>query len=149
MDFLLEASQQQTDMEDSIFSSRILAITDFIKNESCKNKSMEICGFIGYSEYDKKYIAKIEKNTASDPKNFFSINPIRYLYFKQDFNIIAIFHSHIIGDEMPSEFDIKMSENCCVPFMIFSINSNKFYFYEPQNKEYDVKVVSRFKEKIK
>jgi proteasome lid subunit RPN8/RPN11 len=136
-------------MEDNLSSSRVLAITDFIQNKSRKHKSMEICGFIGYSVHEKKYIVQVEKNISPDPQNFFSINPVRYLYFKQDFSIVAIFHSHIVGDEMPSEFDIKMSENCCIPFMIFSINSNKFHFYEPQNKEYDVKVVSRFKEKIK
>ena len=141
--------QQQIIMQDNILNSRVLAITDFIQNSSCNNQSVEICGFIGYSSFFKKYIAQLESNTSPDPRNFFSISPSRYLNFKQSHDIIAIFHSHIIGDEKPSEFDIKMSESCCVPFLIFSINSKKFHLYEPQNQEYDVKLVSRFKEKIK
>ena len=141
--------QQQIAMEDKIISSTVLKITNFISDESYKNKSIEICGFIGYSSYLKKYVAQIEQNISLDPQNFFSISPAKYLNFKHSYDLIAIFHSHVVGDENPSEFDIKMSENCCTPFMIFSINSKKFYFYEPQNQEYDVKLVAGFKEQIK
>ena len=145
----MAAFQQQIVMEDNILNSRVLAITDFIENHSYQNQSIEICGFVGYSSLLKKYTAQLENNTSPDPRNFFSISPSRYLNFKQNHDMVAIFHSHIMGDEKPSEFDIKMSESCCVPFLIFSINSKKFNLYEPQNKEYDVKLVSRFKEKIK
>jgi proteasome lid subunit RPN8/RPN11 len=135
-------------MDDKFLNFQISAVKDFLINKSNQNLYLEICGFIGYDLLQHKYIVQIEKNASSDPKNFFSISPAKYLAFKNSYKMIAVFHSHVIGDEKPSEFDIKMSENCCVPFSIFSINSQKFHFYEPQNKEYDVKLVSGFKEKL-
>lgn len=135
-------------MEDKITSKSINSIKDFIANTAYKSPYLEICGFVGFDKEQQEYIAQVEKNTAQDPKNFFSISPVRYLNFKSDNQIVGIFHSHVIGDENPSEFDIKMSESSCVPFIIFSLNSKKFCFYEPQNKEYDVNIVERFKKKL-
>jgi proteasome lid subunit RPN8/RPN11 len=68
---------------------------------------------------------------------------------KKDYDLIAVFHSHVAGDESPSEFDIKMSESCCLSFIIYSINTNKFHVYEPKNKDYDVKTLERIKAKLK
>jgi len=58
---------------------------------------------------------------------------------------VAIFHSHIVGDESASEFDVKMSENCCQPFLIYSLNSKKINIYTPKNTEADVKILERIK----
>jgi proteasome lid subunit RPN8/RPN11 len=136
-------------METKIISySRISDVAQCLKLSSDNHSAVEICILIGYSEEEKLYYLSYENNIASDPRNFFCISPARYLKFKQSYKIIAIFHSHVCGDEKASPFDIKMAENCCVPFMIFSLNSRKFNFYEPQNKEYDVNLVSRFKEKF-
>jgi hypothetical protein len=108
-------------------------IVDWSKN----NQTMEICGFIGYDQKQEKYIIQLEENCSGDPKNFFAIDALNYLIFKNKYSIVSVFHSHIVGDENPSEFDIKMSENCCVPFLVYGLNTNKFKIYEPQNKEYD------------
>lgn len=134
--------------EEYIFTTSIAKIKKFIQNHSDLNLATEICGFVGFNPKQKKYIVQIEKNQATDPKNFFLISPLNYLKFKKDNKIIAIFHSHIAGDESLSEFDIKTSELICVPFMIFSTNTKKFSFYEPRNKEYDVNIINKFKEKI-
>lgn len=136
-------------MDNKIEHKFISKIKDFICNSCFKNMSQEVCGFIGYDEKEKKYVAQIEKNEAIDPKTFFMINPINYLNFKNNYSILGIFHSHITGDENPSEFDIKMSESCCLPFFIFSLNTKKFFIYEPQNKDYDVNIFERIKFKIK
>lgn len=117
-------------------------------NNAFKSPYLEICGFVGFNDVNQEYTAQVEKNIAQDPRNFFSISPVKYLNFKNDNKFIGIFHSHILGDENPSEFDIKMSEAACIPFIIFSLNSKKFSFYEPQNKEYDVNIVERFKKKL-
>lgn len=135
-------------MEDKITSKTINAIKDFIANTAFQSPYLEVCGFVGFNYNEQKYVAQVEKNIASDPKNFFSLSPVKYLNFKNENQIIGIFHSHVVGDESPSEFDIKMSEAICMPFIIFSINSKKFSFYEPQNKEYDVNIVERFKNKL-
>jgi proteasome lid subunit RPN8/RPN11 len=109
--------------------------------------SQEVCGFIGWDRLE--YTATVEKNDAADPKNFFAINPASYLMFAQDNDMLAIFHSHIIGDEFPSEFDIKMAEACCVPFVIYSLNTKKFHIYEPSECELNVKAFARLKENFK
>ena len=132
----------------NIQSKLIDEIKNFIIENSDANFHAEICGFVGYNEKIKKYIAQIEKNQAADPKNYFIISPLNYLKFKKENEIIAIFHSHVFGDETLSEFDIKTSELSCVPFLVFSINSRKFCFYEPKNKDYNVKIIEKFKKKI-
>ena len=66
--------------------------------------------------------------------------------FKNDYDLIFVFHSHIIGDEKPSEFDIIMSENSCVPFLIHCTVNKKNNIYLPKNHETDVLTIDRFKE---
>lgn len=135
-------------MEDNISTKSINQIKDFIINHSAKNFNTEICGFIGFDENNNEFVASLEKNESPDPKSFFLISPVNYLKFKNQYSMLSIFHSHIIGDENPSEFDIKMSESCCLSFTIFSLNSKKFHIYEPQNKDYNVKILQRIKDKI-
>jgi proteasome lid subunit RPN8/RPN11 len=110
--------------------------------------SIEICGFLGFDQESKKYITQLEENCSDDPKNFFAINALNYLLFKRKYSMLSIFHTHIIGDEEPSEFDIKMSENCCVPFLVYGLNTKNFKIYEPKNSEYDVKILERIKAKL-
>jgi proteasome lid subunit RPN8/RPN11 len=131
-----------------IETTSIKKIKNFIIENSELNSHMEICGFIGLDKKNKKYICNIEKNQAADKSNYFIINPLNYLKFKKDYFLIAIFHSHIMGDESFSEFDIKTSEFACVPFMVYSINSKKFSFYEPSKNECNIDLVKKFKEKI-
>jgi len=145
----LADSLEQTDMEDKILNKSLVAIKNFLTAHSSLNSINEICGFIGYEKKSQKFVATIEKNQAANPKSFFSINPVNYLRFKKDYDLIAVFHSHVAGDESPSEFDIKMSESCCLSFIIYSINTNKFHIYEPKNKDYDVKILERIKAKLK
>ena len=127
-------------------SRRIIDILNKIKVLSHKNPAQEICGFVGKS--NGKYILKKAKNISEDAKNFFCIDPVEYLLFKNDFNLLMCFHSHIMGDENFSEFDIKMSENSCIPFMVYSLNTQKFNIYSPKTSESDVSIVDRFKEKL-
>ena len=119
-----------------------------IKNHCSSNPYTEVCGFLGYDQSLKKHVVQLEKNCSTDPKNFFAIDALKYLLFKQKYLFGAIFHSHIVGDEKASEFDIKMSENCCIPFLIYGLNTDKFDIYQPKNSEYDVKLFKRIKSNI-
>jgi proteasome lid subunit RPN8/RPN11 len=101
------------------------------------NQGIEICGFIGFDTNQQKYVCKLEKNCSSEPTHFFAIDALNYLIFKNKYSMISVFHSHILGDENPSEFDIKMSENCCIPFLVYSLNTDKFKIYEPRSSECD------------
>jgi proteasome lid subunit RPN8/RPN11 len=118
---------------------------EYIKELSHQNFKGEICGFLGYHYRSERYVIQKEDNIAPDPSSLFLINPLNYLLFKDAYEMVAIFHSHIVGDENPSEFDIKMAENCCQPFLIYSLNSKKINIYTPENTEADVKILERIK----
>lgn len=109
--------------------------------------SREICGFVGYDE-DGFYIFQPEKNISQDPQNYFSMDPYNFLKFKERHGLLAVFHSHVVGDAKPSDFDIKQAGFSCVPFLIYSINSKKFEIYCPPNAETDVNRLNKVKEKI-
>jgi proteasome lid subunit RPN8/RPN11 len=135
---------------DKILKHRFVSrIVSFIKENSHLYCSNEICGFIGWDDEEQKFVVSIEKNQAEDPRNFFMISPSSYYQFAYKYDMLGIFHSHIIGDEQPSEFDIKMSEACCLPFLIYSLNTKNFNIYEPKHSELNVKAFARLKEKLK
>jgi proteasome lid subunit RPN8/RPN11 len=135
-------------MDKELKHRSIIKIKDFIITHCINHVSNEVCGFVGWDEVEKKYVASIERNEAADPKSFFAINPASFLKFKNSYMLLGVYHSHILGDEQPSEFDIKMSETCCVPFIIYSLNTKKFHIYEPHHNDSDVKVFARVKEKL-
>ena len=118
---------------------------EYIKKLSHRNFKGEICGFLGYDYQTHRYVIQKEDNIAPDPSSLFLINPLSYLLFKDAYEMVAIFHSHIVGDESASEFDVKMAENCCQPFLIYSLNSKKINIYTPENTEADVKILERIK----
>jgi len=116
-----------------------------IKEMSHEHFKQEICGFLGYDYEKKEFIVQKEENIAKDPRSHFLISPLNYLLFKDSYGMIAIFHSHIIGDETESEFDVKMSDNCCQPFLIYSLNTKKINIYTPETIESDVNILERVK----
>ena len=116
-----------------------------IKELAHKNFTKEICGFLGFDTEQKKYVVKLEDNISEAPQNQFVINPLNYLLFKEDYEMIAVFHSHIRGDETESEFDVKMADNCCQPFLIYSLNTKKINIYTPKTIEADVNKLERIK----
>lgn len=99
-----------------------------------KSKLVECCGLVGYK--NGSFVLKNLENKASDPSSFFLISPIDYLKFKKEYELVCIYHTHAVGEENPSAFDIKMSNSSCAPFLIYGVKTNKFSFYLP--KFYDV-----------
>ena len=93
---------------------------------------------MGFDHEADEYLVKEEENVSPEPTSYFLINPLNYLLFKDDYAMVAIFHSHLVADEKESEFDIKMSDNCCQAFLIYSLNTKKINIYSPQNLEGDV-----------
>ena len=116
-----------------------------IKEIAHKNFTREVCGFLGYDHNKNKYVIQVERNVAEDPSKFFMINPLNYLLFKEDYEMVAVFHSHISGDEKESEFDIKMADNCCQAFLIYSLNTKKINIYTPKIIEGNVNKLERIK----
>lgn len=120
---------------------------NFLKIKAENSLLAEICIFLGKTKNEKILCRKMQ-NRSKNPEIYFMIDPYEYLEFINDNKMIGVFHSHLIGDEKPSDFDIKMSENSCVAFLIYSINTEKFFIYEPQYKDYDVININRLKEII-
>lgn len=143
-DFL---EQMDLVMEADTFKN-IKQALDKIKAYCLAYPFVEICGFLGYDNQKRKYIVQLEKNCSTDPQNFFAIDALKYLLFKQRYSLASVFHSHIVGDEQASEFDVKMSENCCTPFLVYGLNTDKFSMYQPKNIECDKKILKRIKAKI-
>ena len=132
-------------MSDVITKKTPRGIFKAIKNLSEGNFRNEVCGFVGFDHDGECFVIKEAANIAEDPKRFFLISPLDYLLFKEDYCLVAVFHSHVVTDEQPSEFDKKMAENCCNPFLIYSLNTQKINIYEPQNMECDVNILHRLK----
>ena len=119
----------------------------FLQKESESSLMAELCSMIGLDKNNKIVYTQMQ-NRSKDPETYFMIDPYDYLAFINKYSCLCVFHSHLIGDEKPSEFDEKTSENCCYPFLIYSINTEKFYIYEPEYKDHDVNIIQRLKELI-
>ena len=119
----------------------------FLQKESESSLMAELCSMIGLDKSNKIAYTQMQ-NRSKDPETYFMIDPYDYLAFINKYSCLCVFHSHLIGDEKPSEFDEKTSENCCYPFLIYSINTEKFYIYEPEYKDYDVNIIQSLKELI-
>lgn len=130
----------------SLETKKISSILNQVKAWSEKSIGCEICGLIG--EKDGYYIAELYENESTDPRNSFSIDAIDYLTFVEKNKTIAVFHSHVRGDEKESEKDIIMSENSCLPFLIYSLNTKNFNFYMPKLHDLDVNTITKIEEKI-
>jgi proteasome lid subunit RPN8/RPN11 len=117
-----------------------------IKKWSRERKSLEICGFLGFK--DGQYVSLLCDNISEQPSRYFAIDPVEYLNFKYQNEIICVFHSHINGDEEPSEFDVSMSENCCLPFMIYSLNTDRFCLYKPKSSDAEEELVKEIQKII-
>lgn len=114
--------------------------------EICEsNPYIEVCGFLGYDRQINQFMVEPKDNISENPKQYFMIDPLDYILFKDRYEMVAIYHSHISGDEKPSQFDIKMAENCCDPFLIYSLNSKKINIYEPKNMTLDVNILNKVK----
>lgn len=130
-------------------TKEIKTIEDILKEVAnfCEGSLInEVCGLIGFN--GEQYIFQEGNNIATDPKNNFVLDPLQYLLFKSKYETIAIFHSHLIGDEEPSDFDVLMSENSCVPFCIYSLNTKKYYIHTPKDAETGIELLGKLKEKI-
>jgi proteasome lid subunit RPN8/RPN11 len=102
-------------------------ILEQIKDLSKENLKEEICGFI-YLKNNKQKIFKCQ-NISSQKDKKFIINPEdfeRCSYYGQ---IISVFHSHI-NNRGFSEEDIIESLKNQIPYALYNIRQDKFYFFD-------------------
>lgn len=96
----------------------------------------EVCGLILKHPSGEVLIEKVQ-NTHSDKENGFYMPQsllIKHLISK---TILGIYHSHPKSSEKPSVIDVKMSEEICLPYLIYSLKTKKFFLYFPESYEPD------------
>lgn len=120
-------------------------IKDILIEESNKNITQEICGFICLNE--NFYFIEVN-NRASDPNTYFHMSTIDYLNIKNNNNIISLFHNHPNNIENQSSFDKNIADNICLPSIVYSNMTKKFSIFIPDSIDSDVKDVERLKEEI-
>jgi len=121
-------------------------VFETVRKNCLNNKFLESCGFVGIK--NNRYIVQNAKNISTNPREEFLVDPLDYLSFKDKNKLISVYHSHIDIDEKPSEYDILISENCCVPFMIYSVITDKIGFYVPSNLEFEKDLIEDIKNNI-
>ena len=99
-----------------------------IKEFSLANSKEEICGLI-YKKNEKYEIYPCE-NIAINKRTNFVIKPIDVKICEKKGEIIACYHSHIKNGGF-SHDDISSSLEIKLPYIVYNIVENKFYFFDP------------------
>lgn len=123
--------------------SNLPDILKFFKEYADLYKNIECCGFLGKKK--KKFIGQIVPNRSPEPNLFFCVDPVDFLKFSSENQMVAIFHSHIDSNALFSEQDKESSDAICIPYLLYSVWENKFSFYIPENTEVDVKILKKVK----
>lgn len=123
MDYLTEGFPVLTLMSLNSFNEEIISY-------SKDNKVEEICGFVLLCPDNSVEITK-EVNVNPDPSKSFSISPQKFINYSINRKILGIYHSHPFSDESPSAQDILCSEESGIPYLIYSLQTNKFFLYYP------------------
>jgi proteasome lid subunit RPN8/RPN11 len=100
------------------------------------NKQEEVCGFV-ILEQDLSISVEPARNENPDPANSFSISPLKLINYKLNKNILGIYHSHTKQSEFPSAQDKKNSEESGIPYLIYSLKTQRFFLYYPESYRAD------------
>lgn len=106
------------------------SVLNKIKDYADSSPEREICGFVVYSEGFVKF--KKCKNVSTDNEQF-KISPKEFLKTKVESKILYIVHSHISSDSEMSESDKLKSEALGYKFLIYSVKSKTFSYYDPND----------------
>jgi proteasome lid subunit RPN8/RPN11 len=106
--------------------------------DHANTSEQEVCGFILVDEGKLK--SEPAQNIAFIKDNIFEIHPLEILKKIKSGKLAAIYHTHPVSGEAESMFDKFNCENCCIPFVIYSKQNQKFNLILPKtvhvNKEY-------------
>lgn len=89
-----------------------------VKKNALLNTNEEVCGIICQNE-----VIPLE-NLSQNPKYHFYISPLILI----ENNIDCIYHSHVISTCQPSKCDITFQKQLAIPFLIYGIHDDEFYF---------------------
>ena len=105
---------------------------DSIIEHANSSPEKEVCGFVILSD---DLIAYSEEAINENPKpaDSFSISPAKFLNYKLNKNILGIYHSHTRENELPSEHDKAGAEATGLPYLIYSLKTERFFLYYPES----------------
>jgi len=105
------------------------------KKHALSNKTEEVCGLVLKDKANNLLYFKC-KNISSKKGNNFSIDPLDYLKAKNYGEIKFCFHSHT-KDSSFSYKDIQSSFKHNIPYILYNIKQDRFYFFDPnESKKY-------------
>lgn len=106
--------------------------------DHANNSNAEVCGFVLVEDGQLK--TEPAKNIATYQNDIFEIHPLEIIRQIRSGKLAAIYHTHPTTSEQESKFDRFNCENACVPYVIYSKESQKFNLVLPQKphvkKEY-------------
>ena len=106
--------------------------------EHANTSEIEVCGFILVEDGVLK--SEPAKNIASYQDEIFEIHPLEIMRKIISGKLAAIYHTHPTFGEQESKFDRFNCENSCVPYLIYSKETQKFNLIVPRkphvNKEF-------------
>lgn len=117
---------------------------EFCANYSKNYFNTECCALIGLKG-KSQYHVQIVANRSPQPMEFFIIDPVDYLNFISKYTPLFLFHSHPHTESSFSEMDKASSESSCLPFLMYSVQDDKFALYIPENHELDVNILTKAK----
>ena len=88
----------------------------------------ECCGFVFEEDIFEC------KNYSENPNHHFSISPREYLKASYLGKFKAVYHSHPQGEAKFSPYDIHVSQNMNLNFVLYHNSTNKFLFYKSSNE---------------
>jgi proteasome lid subunit RPN8/RPN11 len=100
--------------------------------------NVEVCGFVRIENGEIK--TEPAKNIAVYENDVFEIHPLEVIKQIKSGKLAAIYHTHPKTEEDESKFDRFNCENSCIPYLIYSKQTEKFNLIIPKvphvNKEY-------------
>ena len=121
-------------MEDFLELTNININSNFyeqIKQYALKQPNEEVCGFVILNDFGEVEIYNC-KNVHTDKAKAFEVEIETFLKISKK-NILAIYHSHVNHSANPSEYDLRQSEELCIPFVVYSVRYDNFYIHIPQS----------------
>jgi proteasome lid subunit RPN8/RPN11 len=98
--------------------------------EHAEKSNLEVCGFITVEDGELK--VQPAQNIANYSDDIFEIHPLEILRQIRSGKLAAIYHTHPATGEEESKFDKFNCENSCIPYVIYSKQSQKFNLLVPK-----------------
>lgn len=105
-------------------------IKELIKKHAIRVLPQECCGFVVKNNENINIIECI--NIATNPNVNFQISSFEFLKVKNRYQILYIYHSHPVEQDLFSPLDIITANNLNLPMVLYSVVNNIFKVYDPR-----------------